>query len=82
VLLCGFGGAVRLFLALLRAGKDKIAKGEYQFFQPALFILFHFLALWITSAEIASACDLAKIGAAKTALREIENIKNVLLSAA
>jgi uncharacterized membrane protein len=72
----------RAFLSMLIGNKEKISADEYQLFRPALFAYFHILVLWIVSAEIVSACDLAKIGAAKTALREIENLKNVLLSAA
>jgi len=67
---------------MLIGNKEKISADEYRLFRPALFVYFHILILWVASAEIISACNLAKIGAAKTALREIENLKNVLLSAA
>lgn len=75
--------AIRFFLALIRANKGKISIGEYQFFQPLLFMVFHFLALWITSAEIISYCDKQELYPAKFfAGYDFENIKNVLLSAA
>jgi uncharacterized membrane protein len=73
----------RIFLSILIAGKEKISAEEYGFSHPALFAYFHILILWIISAEITNGCDLAKIGAVtKTAIWEIDNLKNVLLSVA
>jgi len=74
--------AMRLFLSLLRARKDKIPEGEFQFFQPSLFLVFHFLALWMTSAEIVSYCGKQEMLAGKRAAFDYDNLKNVLLSAA
>jgi len=71
---------VRLFLALFRENKDVISRGEYQFFQPVLFLTSHFLLLWIISAEIISYCDRQIVDISKTF--DYENLKNVLLSSA
>lgn len=71
---------VRLFLSLLRANKDKISGDEYQLFQPVLFLVFHFLLLWIISAEIVSYCDRQILDVSKTF--DYDNLKNVLLSSA
>jgi uncharacterized membrane protein len=70
----------RLFLALFRENKDKISRDEYQLFQPVLFMTFHFLLLWITSAEIISYCDRQIVDISKAF--DYENLKNVLLSSA
>jgi uncharacterized membrane protein len=73
---------VRLFLSAFRANKDKISVDEYQLFQPVLFMLFHFLVLWITSAEVISYCDKQILYASRAAAFDFGNLKNVLLSAA
>ena len=72
----------RLFLAIFRAGKEKMSQDEYQLFQPSLFMMFHFLVLWITSAEIISYCDKQMFHSTSAAVSNFENLKNVLLSAA
>jgi len=73
---------VRLFLSMFRANKDKMSADEYQIFQPALFMLFHFLALWVISIEIIGYCDKQILLASSMPVFDFGNIKNVMLSAA
>lgn len=74
---------IRIFLSLFRYHKNKLNADEYAFFQPALFMAFHFLVLWIISAEIIDYCDQQALYSAKsTAIYDFGNIKNVLLSGA
>jgi uncharacterized membrane protein len=74
---------IRFFLSLLRANKEKVSGEEFQLFQPGLFMMFHFLMLWVASAEIISYCDKQMLGSSKVAAAyDFENIKNVMLSAA
>ncbi len=72
----------RIFLSMLRTNKEKVSLGEYNFFQPVLFLYFHFLGLWIMSAEIINYCNQMMIGETKSTRYDLENLKNVLLSAA
>ena len=74
--------AIRYFLALLRRHKDKIGEGEFQMFQPVLFVAFHFLLLWLVSAEIVDYCDHQALLAGRYGAVDFDSVKNVLLSVA
>ncbi|MCU0652701.1 MAG: DUF2339 domain-containing protein [Candidatus Pacebacteria bacterium] len=74
--------AFRGYLSLLRYRKDKVSSDELGFFNPTLFLVFHFLVLWVLSAEIISLCDREATYAAGTAAFDFENLKNVFLSVA
>ncbi len=74
--------AVRYFLVLLRRNKSRVSEGEYQLFQPLLFIVFHLLLLWMVSAEIVGYCDHQKYIAVRDSAVDFNNLKNVLLSVA
>jgi uncharacterized membrane protein len=74
--------AIRYFLALLRRHKDKLSAGEYDLFQPVLFVIFHLLLLWMVSAEIVDYCDHRALLAGRDHTVDFDSLKNVLLSVA
>lgn len=78
-------GVIRLYLQLFRANTDQISQDE-AVVNPALFLAFHSLLLWLVSVEIIDYFDhriQGLMGSGYSASRDLfKNLKNVGLSVA